>query len=324
MRHPLIIEGYGIFVGIKAQQLIVREKNNASFMPSSPYPSALITIGNGILFSSDALFFCARNDMPIFICDRRGYPTAILSSPLLRTRATSQERQHLFSGSPDATRYISGVLDQKIRRQIAVLSYHIRALRLPKEFFVNALAQMRCYQKDVLRIGRNAAPLTDARQSFFLLEARAARLYWSSVREMFSASVQFPGRRHHHARDPINQLLNYGYAMLMGAVLRVLLRGGLDPTMPMLHHRQGSLYPLVYDCMEPFRPIVDHIVFSCVHRQRKKLQDTHAHLRQALLRRFRQVWHRGTARPEPWSRCRDSLSMLIDRMISSLQKKIAI
>jgi CRISPR-associated endonuclease Cas1 len=74
-------------------------------------------------------------------------------------------------------------------------------------------------------------------------------------------------RSNRHARHPVNAMLNYGYAVLEGQVRIAIAEAGLDPTIGYLHVCQPGRQALVYDLMEPCRPIVDREVLSLIERQ---------------------------------------------------------
>ena len=63
-------------------------------------------------------------------------------------------------------------------------------------------------------------------------------------------------------RGGLNDLLNYGYAVLLSTVLQKLFGVGLDPTFGISHVARERSTPLAYDVMEPFRPCVDWRVFQ--------------------------------------------------------------
>lgn len=62
-------------------------------------------------------------------------------------------------------------------------------------------------------------------------------------------------------------MLNYGYAVLESQVRIAIAEAGLDPTIGYLHICQPGRQALVYDLMEPYRPIVDREVLSLIERQ---------------------------------------------------------
>ncbi len=78
----------------------------------------------------------------------------------------------------------------------------------------------------------------------------------------------------HRAAGGLNDLLNYGYAVLLSTMLQKLFGVGLDPTFGISHVPRERSTPLAYDLMEPFRPCVDWRVFQWVkeHPDRKDWQ----------------------------------------------------
>lgn len=113
-------------------------------------------------------------------------------------------------------------------------------------------------------------------------EAHAARLYWSAwlhpnrpPRLASSATAQTgainlddpdatPGlsrfRRQADAIDPLNAMLNYGYAVLRAAVARAIVSSGLFPALGLHHRHRANNFCLADDLMEPLRPLVDRRV----------------------------------------------------------------
>lgn len=87
------------------------------------------------------------------------------------------------------------------------------------------------------------------------VEAWAAKKYWKTL---FKNS---DFRRDYKLPD-INALLNYGYAILRAAVARSITASGLHPSMGLHHHNQYNPYCLADDLMEPFRPLVDSVVYD--------------------------------------------------------------
>lgn len=55
----------------------------------------------------------------------------------------------------------------------------------------------------------------------------------------------------------INSALDYGYAVMRGAVARVLASYGLQPSIGIWHHSELNNYNLADDFIEPLRPLVD-------------------------------------------------------------------
>lgn len=93
------------------------------------------------------------------------------------------------------------------------------------------------------------------------VEARAARFYW---RRLLGDDF----RRDSDAGSDVGGLnahLNYGYAVVRAAMARAVVGAGLSPGLGLHHRSRLNAFQLVDDLMEPFRPLVDHIVWH--HRQ---------------------------------------------------------
>ena len=84
-------------------------------------------------------------------------------------------------------------------------------------------------------------------------EAHAARIYFQAL---FGQGF---------SRDddtPVNAALNYGYSILLSAVNREIVARGYLTQCGICHRNEFNQFNLSCDFMEPFRPIVDRLVFD--------------------------------------------------------------
>lgn len=84
-------------------------------------------------------------------------------------------------------------------------------------------------------------------------EAHAARIYFQAL---FGQGF---------SRDddtPVNAALNYGYSILLSAVSREIVARGYLTQCGICHRNEFNQFNLSCDFMEPFRPIVDRLVFD--------------------------------------------------------------
>src|SRR5580704_4268690 len=65
-----------------------------------------------------------------------------------------------------------------------------------------------------------------------------------------------------NARHPLNAMLNYGYGMLISQLHAEIVGVGYDPAIGITHGRHTNPIPLVYDLMEPLRPVVDQRILG--------------------------------------------------------------
>lgn len=111
-------------------------------------------------------------------------------------------------------------------------------------------------QQRVLELQRHPSPhLAYALKNDLLDESNCARRYW----QLYFPSIGWVStkRERRDIDSPPNQMLNYGYAVLGALCHRSLLAHGLTTLLGVKHSTRYKADPLVYDLMEPFRPIVD-------------------------------------------------------------------
>src|SRR5215218_1245033 len=68
--------------------------------------------------------------------------------------------------------------------------------------------------------------------------------------------------RNRHASHPVNAMLNYAYAVLESQMRIAIVSYGLDPAIGYLHTMRRGRVALVYDLMEPLRPLVDRLLLA--------------------------------------------------------------
>ncbi|MBT9148386.1 MAG: CRISPR-associated endonuclease Cas1 1 [Syntrophomonadaceae bacterium] len=75
--------------------------------------------------------------------------------------------------------------------------------------------------------------------------------------------MDFPGREHRGAEDPLNSMLNYGYGILYSQLWSAVLLAGLEPFAGYMHVDRPGKPSLVLDLIEEFRqPVVDRVVIA--------------------------------------------------------------
>ena len=85
-------------------------------------------------------------------------------------------------------------------------------------------------------------------------EGNCAKRYWQLY---FPAIGWASTKRDRKENTAPNQMLNYGYTVLAALCHRSLIVHGLTPVLGVKHATRYRSTPLVFDLMEPFRPVVD-------------------------------------------------------------------
>lgn len=118
---------------------------------------------------------------------------------------------------------------------------------------------------------RALLPAIDAAQELDTLrglEGLAARRYFGVFPLLLrNPAFSFSGRNRHPPRDPVNACLSFGYTLLTTAVQGSVHRAGLDPALGVFHEVRDRADALVYDLVEPWRPLVDRLILRLINRK---------------------------------------------------------
>jgi len=166
--------------------------------------------------------------------------------------------------NPESRLYIaSQIVKQKVRSSLSLL----KAL---SNFYDIDFSTI---NKEIERAEYNSI------NSLMIYEGRIASAYWLELTKIFNSLVKdfhFEGRKNlsyswnMNASDPINALLNYGYAILESMVRKDINTIGLDVSIGYLHEIAPSKHPLVYDLQELFRYVIDYSVIELLETKLKK------------------------------------------------------
>lgn len=98
------------------------------------------------------------------------------------------------------------------------------------------------------------------------IEGIGAKTYFDAFSLLLAGSgFEWSGRKRRPATDPVNAMLNLGYALLEKDVRRVISASGLSLSIGYLHELEYRKDSLVYDVMEIFRTkVVDRFVFRSI------------------------------------------------------------
>ena len=87
--------------------------------------------------------------------------------------------------------------------------------------------------------------------------------------EAQASSYYFPqlfGKGFNRAQDCwVNAMLDYGYAVLRGAITRALVAHGFQPNIGLFHRSEQNAFNLADDVIEPYRALVDLHVFNALN-----------------------------------------------------------
>ncbi|MEM3420701.1 MAG: CRISPR-associated endonuclease Cas1 [Candidatus Hadarchaeum sp.] len=264
----LVIDGFGKFLGVKGETLVVKETGNTLQRISPQELDQVIISGKGSV-STDALQLLAKHGVDVLIVDFRGEVQARLSSPMMRTVSTRREQYYAFQDHR-GIQIAKAIVEAKIKNQAATLATLSKARKDTDQDLAAALYQsaqdMKKFAEQVTSVAETSLDL--GRNLLMNLEGQAAKLYWEALAKLFGPEWHFEGRSGRYATDPINAMLNYGYGVLFGETWRAVHYAGLDPYGGFLHADRPGKASMVLDLMEEFRAqVVDKQVVKFVTKR---------------------------------------------------------
>lgn len=207
---------------------------------------AVIVLNNReITLTHPVLSACAEYGIGLYSTGDNHQPNGILLPFLSHSRATRMMRLQLKLDKPQAKRAWAEIVKCKISNQAICL----------KLAFPSSTPQ------------KSTAKMVDAER----LESYANRVRSGDVDNMEAqaSSYYFPqlfGKGFHRAQDCwINAALDYGYAIMRGAIARGLVAHGFQPNIGLFHRSEQNAFNLADDLIEPYRALVDLHVFSHIN-----------------------------------------------------------
>ena len=226
-----------------------------------------LSMGPGVGVSSDLLVALADHGATELVQDRQERTGAVLFAPRAFGAAALRRAQCRAATGPEGMQVAQGLVGAKLVHQARLLRLFGQAMGACR-----ARLELAGLSMDIQGLAGRVRAMPD-RPTLMALEAQGARLHWRGV----GLLVPLRERVHPHADDLVNQLLNYGYAVLGRAWMQVSLLAGLDPHQGVLHGDRVGRPSLVLDLMEPWRPWVDRTVVGLM-RQGVKLENCQGEL----------------------------------------------
>jgi CRISP-associated protein Cas1 len=227
-------------------------------------PRAVLFDGRGEFLTGEAIRFCARYGIAIVMPDGPGRLITFIHSAL----------EADGNGVPD-------ISPMTLRAQCAANALAIAKAVVDAK--IDAEARHMPGAVGVLKLGHWRAKADAARSipELLVIEARASAVYWRAFRDMGLREAkggnlprtwlrfanrqkggQFLGSK--HAKHPVSAMLNYAYVVEAGRLARTLSAKGLALQIGYLHADKTGRNSLVWDTIEPIRPMITGNVFKYI------------------------------------------------------------
>lgn len=217
----------------KGGYMVVRKEDDTTKVHLSEFHT-LVLHTNQAYISAYLMSELAKSKISLVVSDERHDPVGQYL-PLYGAHNTSARIEEQLEWGPVAKKQVwQRIVRDKILHQSRVLGARAR-------------------EEDAVMLEKIAAEVRSGDSTH--REAHAAHLYF---RSLFGPDFS------RDENGPINAALNYGYALLLSSVNREIVSRGYLTQEGICHHNDFNQFNLSCDFMEPFRPIVDRVVFDNV------------------------------------------------------------
>jgi len=218
------------YLSLNLENLVIKQDSGEFKVPLEDI--SVIVLENRTITTSVALLdACIQHKIAVLICDEKHTPSGTLLGYQQHSRQSKVIKEQLLWTEPLKKRVWQSIIKQKLENQYAVLT-EISKREFPN--FINYTASVN--SGDTLN-----------------REALAARLYFGEL---------LPKGCVRNSDHVINASLNYGYAILRGAMARSIVTYGFLSSIGIQHKNELNNYSLADDLMEVYRPYVDYLVFT--------------------------------------------------------------
>ncbi len=273
MRRRIVLSGYGIFLGVKGERLVIKRSGEVLREVPAFEVSQVLVDTKGAVISSAAMRLLLRYGVELLVL--RGGKLLGKLSPARRganihLRMTQYSIRDSERGLELAKTFVMG----KLRNQADLL----KSLAKNREGDERRRLKEAARQIEALMwtVGEITGSPEVLRGRAMGIEAEAGRIYWSAIASILPRELGFTTRRQRYDRpeDPFNVTLNYLYTVLMSEAWFALESVGLEPYLGFLHVPNNRRPALAVDFMEEFRqPVVDRAVLSLVREMGDFLEE---------------------------------------------------
>ncbi|MCX6266914.1 MAG: CRISPR-associated endonuclease Cas1 [Bacteroidetes bacterium] len=237
--------------------------------------------------SSPAMELATLHQIPFIICDRCGLPVVRTYSAQFINITALRRKHYKFTSSPKAAAWAMEMILKKIDGQLATMAFVTDRKPSLKGAFAKAESEMSRQTEKISRSFDQMNP--EWKKAVLFLESYAASRYWQLIGQKLPVPFTFSNRVKFNSSDLFNPCINYLYGMLRNQMDTVISSTGLDPGLGIVHCDQYKTPTLVFDLMEPFRPVIDRMLLTAILEKRVKVLSTGT-MEGGLLSKVQRKW----------------------------------
>ncbi|MCL3780864.1 CRISPR-associated endonuclease Cas1 [Prolixibacteraceae bacterium JC049] len=253
----IVLDTYGINLSVRNKCFLLKKGRIKRMIHPSRVSSFLVTMPCNI--TSPAIILAASNEIAITVCSNTGSPDAKLwSSHFINTPAL-RRKQYLFNDCSAACEWSKKMIRLKLKGQSANLALIANRKEAIKERSLEAISLI---EQQIRNTEKVSSSTTNWTKTLRYLEASSANQYWQTIGIKLPAPYYFEHRIKQKPPDAFNSSVNYLYGILRNHIETAILSLGLDPALGVMHVDGYNRPSLVFDLMEPFRPIMDKLLLE--------------------------------------------------------------
>jgi len=254
----LIIDTANTTLNVKNNSFYISNQSTQRII--NPKRVESIAITTHCTINTAAIKLASANQVPILIFDALGEIQARMYSPYFTNTAELRKRQLKFYDTTAATAWVLWLLKRKTTLQIQTL----------KQLSKNRTGLLEQVEADILQMATNVArfetlqtqQMDEARNSILGMEGNLSKVYFKNLSLLLPETFRFDKRSRQPALDYFNAALNYLYGMTYNVVESGVFAKGLDPFAGYLHTDNYLKTSLVFDLIEPVRPLIDRLLIG--------------------------------------------------------------
>lgn len=217
-------------LSLEHDQLLYAPKEGKSVPVPIDDISVVILEVHQVNITSALLSRITEANIVLFTCDKTHTPNGVFIPFHQHSRYTQVAHAQVAWSEPFKKRLWQQIVSEKVLNQSQTLAY------MKKE----KVKQLQKYAKNV-KSGDSTK-----------IESSSARIYFTAL---FGK-----GFHRRNEDDWRNSAMNYGYALVRGAISRSLASHGFLPAFGIFHHSTLNSFNLADDMIEPYRAFVDVVV----------------------------------------------------------------
>ncbi len=256
----LIIDTADTSLSVKDKCFFIENKSLKKQI--SPKRIDSIAITTNCVLNAAAIKLAATNQVPILFFNNFGTLQARMWSPYFVNIAELRKKQLVFSESVYATDWAIHIFGKKTIEQITTLKRFAQQKPKLKDDINDTITNIRKIFNQTDSI--HNVKINTVRNLLMGYEGSISRHYFMAINKILPDNFVFEKRSRRPAMDYFNAALNYLYGMTYSIVESGVFAKGLDPFIGVLHTDFYSKPTLVYDLIEPIRPLIDRILIELI------------------------------------------------------------